>query len=140
MTRTVRKTNIRVVIEPRREGDYGFIILSPRNRTPESEERYGMAEAERIVSEVKRHVDDFSDVRIKFDQQTFCSTSEWTVDDEGNSLGRWPACCGTDQYDFFKEHESESDEWFAERGMDDPAYLAEFRAGDHVPTDQEGEQ
>ena len=124
MTRNVRKTNVRVVLEPSRTFTF-------RISTPEETERHALREAERIVEEVRRHVDDVGSAGVHYDLETFCSTREWAVDDYGDSLGRWPECCGDDQADFYNDHKDESDDWFTKHGMTDPEYLQEFRAGHH---------
>lgn len=116
MTRTVRKVNIRVEVEPRPQ---------PYLYTPEDREKYRMEEAERIKEEIRRHVDDYAHVSVQWDVETQCDT--WGTDAEGNALDQWPACCTEDQQEFYTEHAHESDEWFAQHGLDDPEELAEWR-------------
>ena len=132
MTRTVRKTNIHVVIEPTQE----FIF---RMSTLESAERHSLRESHRILEEVRRHVDDLGTVSLAYELETYCSTHEWTVDSEGDALDRWPACCRNDQADFYGEHKDESDTWFTRHGLDDPTYMQEFRDGMHQRVDETGE-
>lgn len=130
MTRQLMKTNIRVVIYPRREGDYGYVSISGVG-TPKSNERHEITEADRIAAEVERHVDDYSQVSVEYDYETRCGTDSYSVNRDGNGLGEWPNCCVADQGEFYADHRAELDEWFFAHGMDDPDYLAEFRAGHH---------
>lgn len=130
MPRTVRKTNIRVTVYPRSPWNFG-------NRTPESIERAELDQAEQILADIRRHVDNYGQAMLTYDLVTYCSTYEWEEDSEGNALDKWPNCCSDDQYEFYAKHAAESDEWFAEHGMNDPEYLAEFRAGLHRPEEED---
>jgi hypothetical protein len=129
--RRVLKTNIRVVVHPRREGHYGWATIGGVG-TPESHERHEMEEAERIHAQIKRHVDDFEQVSIAYDYATYCRDG-LTVDREGRGLDQWPNCCSADQQEFYDGHASEDDDWFFAHGMEDPDYLDEFRASKDAP-------
>ncbi|MFZ2718746.1 MAG: hypothetical protein WAZ12_03075 [Candidatus Absconditicoccaceae bacterium] len=125
MSRKVFKDDIRVVIYPRHEGDFGMFSTT-RYGTPESNAKFAEDEAERIVAEINRHVDFPGQVSTAYEKRTRCSH----CGDVGelSSPGWWPECCDAERVEFYSEHATESDQWFIDHGMDDPAYLAEFRA------------
>ena len=124
MSRTRFKDDIRIVVYPRSEGDYGWMSISGVG-TPESNARHFEAEAERIVSEIRRHVDAPGQVSIAYERKVRCS--HCGDEEPVKEIGRWPECCTAEQSEFFAAHSNEADEWFFDQGMDDPDYLAEFR-------------
>lgn len=125
MSRKIIKDDIRIVIFPRREGDFGLFSISGRG-TPESNARYVEREAERIVAEINRHVDFPGQVSTAYEKVALCTYCGAT--EELSTIDRWPECCDAEQMEFYREHAAESDQWFEEHGMDEPEFLAEFRA------------
>lgn len=123
--RKLREEDIRVVVTPRRDVDYGWMSMSVRD--PERNANHMREEAERIVNEIRRHVSDFADVRVESTPVTVCGSDPWVIDDNGNTTRWWPNCCFVDQQEYFDMHAHESDDWFDAHGMDDPDYLQEFR-------------
>lgn len=71
MKKTIRE-NFRVVIEPRRLGDFGFVSMSDSmaSRDPERDMR---ERCEEIAAQVKRHVDNVSDASVVCDERAECS-------------------------------------------------------------------
>ncbi len=136
MTRVMFKDDIHVVVEPRREGDFGVFSIGGYG-TPESNEKHLEQEAKRIVQDIRRHVDDVSNVYVVFETKVRCSHCGDVELFGTTSL--WPDCCGAEQREFYAAHEEESDEWFYEHGMGDPDYLEEFRAGFHTTAENDGE-
>lgn len=126
MSRTQFKDDIAVTITPRHEGDFGFMSMSGVG-TPESNAAHALSEAERLLSEVKRHVDAFSDARVTYKIRTRCEHCG-NVEDLAPGPPRWPDCCDAEQMEFLAAHSRETDEFFIARGMTDPEYLAELRA------------
>lgn len=118
--RRVEKQNIRVVVEL----EDPWLLF---DKSPEALERARLAIAERVKKEVLRHVDDINGVAIAWDLVTVCGGPHGGAEGDGNLLGRFPECCYDDQLDFVREHAAETDEWFIERGCDDPDYLLELR-------------
>ena len=123
--RSTRRENIRVVVTPRQEGDFGWMSVSIGN--PQSNSEHMRAEADRIVAEIRRHVDGIAGVGVIWETITVCGNDEYRIDAAGDSTRWWPECCTADQQEYFDLHAHESDEWFAEHKMSDPGYLQEFR-------------
>lgn len=117
--RRVEKQNIRVVVDI----SDPWLLL---DKSPEALERARLAIAERVKKDILRHIDDIEGVAVIADTVTVCDVNGWPEGD-GNLLDRWPECCDEDQVEFFRQHRSESDEWFAAAGMGDPDWLAELR-------------
>jgi len=96
-----RKTNFRVVIEPRRLGDFGRIKTSDTfvyGRGLEAEARIEKEYEERcneIASEIKRHVDNVGCTSVEFDQERVCEHcgSIWTEASQVYNGG----CCSKDE-------------------------------------------
>ena len=128
--RKVVKQDFRVTVYPRSRTDFGWASISNHD-SPAEKEKYEKKAADEILREINRHVDNISNAHVEYETITYCRDG-WTSDAEGNSLNRWPECCFEDQKEFYQEYEDESDEWFFEHGMDDPGYLDEFRAGEHL--------
>ena len=125
MTRAPFKDDIRIVIYPRSEGDYGWISIGNVG-TPETNARHLETEAGRIMSEIRRHVDAPGQVSIAYNRRLRCS---YCGDVEPlQEQDRWPECCSAEQSEFFAAHSGKADAWFFDRGLDDADYLAEFRA------------
>ena len=78
-----RKNNFRVVIEPRRLGDYGFVRVSDTffGGSPGRVAKDYEIRCEEIVDQVKRHVDNVGWVGIESDTEEVCSHcgSDWHV-------------------------------------------------------------
>ena len=95
-----RKINFKVVIEPRRLGDYGFVSVSdsftgrePQRISKDYEER-----CEEIVEQVKRHVNNVGWIGIESDTEEVCSHcgNTWDVspdDSDPNYPKGTPLCC-----------------------------------------------
>jgi len=66
-----KKSNYRVIVEPRRIGQYGFASISDYAIEPDEDkrnERY-RKECEQIVDNIKRHIDDVGAVYIDYDTE-----------------------------------------------------------------------
>lgn len=89
--------NYRVVIEPRRLGDFGGVRVSDRMVCPDEEHRQReyKQRCEEIMEEVKRHVDNVGSVDIECDVIEECSHcgAKWTEDSNEYNGG----CCEADQ-------------------------------------------
>lgn len=94
------KVNFRVVIDPRRLGDFGSIRLGASFLYGNTEEERKRAErdmherCDEIASQVKRHIDNVNYVQVEFDQEYVCEHcgAEWT---EGKSPYNG-GCCDKD--------------------------------------------
>lgn len=77
------KNNFRVVVTPRRLGDYGSIRVSDTffGRKPEDVQRDYQQRCDEIVEQIKRHVDEVGYVEIECDTEDKCSHcgSDWHV-------------------------------------------------------------
>ena len=80
MAKKMMKTNWRVVIEP----DDRFAW----RHWDESDYRQA---CEKVLAQVKRHVDNSEDASVKFDTEELCEfcKSEWETEESGE-----PLCCG----------------------------------------------
>lgn len=91
MAKIIRKSNFRVVIEPKRLGDYGSVRTSDSFlRKPEQIEKDYQRRCEDMVEEIKRHVDNVAGVEVEYDTEEVCGHCgyEWIVDEDGT-----PNCC-----------------------------------------------
>lgn len=96
----IKKSNFRVVVEPRALGNFGATIRvsdSFFHKTPESIEKGYMDRCREIADQIKRHVDETGSVDIEFDTTAICSHCghEWEVDETG-----LPQCCQKAQSEF----------------------------------------
>lgn len=91
----IKKTNFRVVVEPRRLGDYGALRTSDTafGRTEEQVEKDYKRRCEEIAEQITRHVDNVSSVDVDYDTDAYCSHCGygWEVDPETKE----PVCCNT---------------------------------------------
>ena len=64
------KTNFRVVIYPRRIGDYGYVsVRDDFFNTKEQVEKGYQERCEHIMDDIKRHVDYVGDIEILWDEE-----------------------------------------------------------------------
>lgn len=95
-----KKSNFKVVIEPRRLGDYGYVSVSD-GFFGRSEERIAKDYEERceeIIDQVKRHVDNVGWIGIECDSKEVCSHCgcNWDVldnDSDPEYPKGTPLCC-----------------------------------------------
>ncbi|WP_202844739.1 hypothetical protein [Luteimonas saliphila] len=94
------RTNFRVVIEPRRLGNFGSISVSDSffYRGPLADERIAQEYDDRcreIAEQVRRHVDNVSHTSVEFDQEPVCQHcgSTWTESSDDYNGG----CCAADE-------------------------------------------
>lgn len=93
-----KKENFRVVVEPRRLGDIGFMSISDRMACGNDEsriEREYESRCEEISQQIKRHVDNVSSAYVEFDRAPVCEHcgSMWTETSETYNGG----CCNKDE-------------------------------------------
>lgn len=96
-----RKENFRVVIEPRKLGDMGFVRTSDRflyGDSPDAQKRIEADYEEQcreIVAEVKRHVDNVAAAYVEYDKEFACEYcgSEWSERSNTYNGG----CCSKDE-------------------------------------------
>ena len=96
-----QKENFRVVVEPKRLGDFGFVSTSDcllYGDGPEAQKRIEAEYAERcqgIAAEVKRHVDNVAWAAVEYDQGYACEYcgSTWTERSDNYNGG----CCTRDE-------------------------------------------
>jgi hypothetical protein len=70
------KSNFRVVVGPRRLGDYGFCSMSDRLIHGDDVEKINSLYKERceeIVDQIRRHVDNVGDASVEYDTNVVCS-------------------------------------------------------------------
>jgi len=99
--KTTKKSNFRVVIEPRRLGDYGFASMSDRLIHGDDEQKINRLYQERceeIVNDIKRHVDNVKHASVEYDTNEVCShcDREWeeSQDDSDPDFPKGcPYCC-----------------------------------------------
>jgi len=95
------KTNFRIIVEPRRFGDMGFVRTSDDflyGRGKEAEARLARDYEDRcneILSELKRHVDNVGYAWVEFDQPSVCEHcgSYWAEESTSYNGG----CCSKDE-------------------------------------------
>ena len=89
--------NYRVVIEPRRLGDFGFFSTSDSMFCKDEADRQRQYKdrCDEIVSQVKRHVDGVSSVYVECDEVMVCEHcgADWTEDSPDYNGG----CCEADE-------------------------------------------
>jgi len=89
--------NYRVVIEPRRLGDFGIASVSDRMICPDEERRQReyKERCQEIVSDIKRHIDNVGSVDIECDAIEECEHcgARWTESSKEYNGG----CCDADQ-------------------------------------------
>lgn len=98
--KTIKKHNFRVIIEPRRLGNFGFARMSDHllYDSDETIQREYEKRCEEIVEDVKRHVDNVGHVSVEWDTEEVCSYCgrSWTESqddlDHGFPKGS-PYCC-----------------------------------------------
>lgn len=91
------RENYRVVVTPRRLGDFGVARISESACYADEADRHKqyLDACERIKQHIKRHADDVYSVDIEYDEIFVCKYcgSEWTEKDKNYNGG----CCGHDQ-------------------------------------------
>ena len=87
----INKNNFRVVIEPRRIGDYGFCRISDNAYSQEEKEKEYAKMCRDILDECKRHIDNVGSIYIDYDAEEICSFCGygWDIDPETKE----PLCC-----------------------------------------------
>lgn len=95
-----RKTNFRVVVEPRRLGDYGYVRTSDTafGRSIADVERDYEERCEGIAQDIKRHADNIGRVSVECDSEEQCQHCghrwEVSVDDSDSDFPKGtPLCC-----------------------------------------------
>jgi len=95
------KDNFRVVIIPRRLGDFGGISMSDSffyKQTPEDQKRYERDQEDRaneIAAQAKRHCDEVSRVDVEYDQAEVCEHCGYRWGEERSDYNG--GCCEKDQ-------------------------------------------
>lgn len=97
MSKKTTQENYRVVIEPRRLGDFGLASVSDSMVTSGEADRQRQykEQCEEIAAEVKRHVDNVGWVGVVSDEVAVCEHCgwQWTEDSADYNGG----CCEKDQ-------------------------------------------
>ena len=95
-----KKSNFKVVIEPRRLGDYGYVRVSDCffGRDEERIAKDYEQRCEEIIDQVKRHVDNVGWIGIECDSKEVCSHCgcNWDVSDDDSDPEYpkgTPLCC-----------------------------------------------
>lgn len=85
------KNDIRVEVEPRHPGNFGWVSISGCERS----EAETISICESIVQDIKRHVDDIQDARVVYHTELVCEhcDSIWT---EGEDSPHNGGCCFKD--------------------------------------------
>ena len=98
--KVIKKDNYRVVIEPKRLGDYGIVSM-PDYFIESDENKRNLRYKElcdKIVEDVRRHVDNVGNIYIDFDTEEICEYCglTWETDENG-----CPVCCqkAIDEYE-----------------------------------------
>lgn len=83
-----RNHNYRVVVEPKRLGNLGFLTVSDERIEPDPEKREQeyKSRCESIIDQIKRHVDSVGWVGLVWDAETRCSYCGHVEDGD-------PDCC-----------------------------------------------
>lgn len=91
MSKIIKKSNFKVVVEPKRLGDYGSIRVSDsffrrEDQIEKDYERRCMG----MVDQIKRHVDEVDNAYVDYDTEEVCSHCgyEWDENEDGE-----PLCC-----------------------------------------------
>ncbi len=108
--KTVIKSNFRVVVEPKRLGDYGCVRVSDSfgGKSKRQIEVGYINRCYEIVDQIKRHVDNFGSIDIQSDEEYICSYCEcdWSVS-EDDSDPKYPKgtplCCEEARAEFLKK-------------------------------------
>lgn len=89
--RMAKRENWRVVVEPRRPGNFGFARIGGMTQSEEQWE----ADCEELKRQIKRHVDDIEDIHVECDTNHYCEHcgSDWTEHSPTYNGG----CCEKDQ-------------------------------------------
>lgn len=94
MAKRIQWENYRVVVTPRRVGDFGYVRVTDsfvESDSAKLHKRY-MDICESILSDIRRHVDDVGDVDVVYDKCETCEFcyAEWSADKDGlcESCGR----------------------------------------------------
>jgi hypothetical protein len=98
MAKVIKKSNFRVIVEPKRLGDYGAVRTSDNFlRKPEQIEKDYQRRCDEIAEEIKRHVDNVGSVEVECDAEDICSHcgQEWEADGIG-----CPTCCEKAEQEF----------------------------------------
>lgn len=80
MSKVIKKSNFRVIIEPRRLGDYGSVRTSDSFMRNESQiEKDYQRRCDEMVDQIKRHVDNVDNAYVDWDAEITCSHcgSDW---------------------------------------------------------------
>lgn len=101
MAKITERSEWRVVVHPKRRGDFGSVIFSDNHYTQEERERHFDNLTKDIRAAIKRHVDGVDRIDILYDTHDYCSHCgrEWETEESGI-----PVCCSKAQ-----------DEWATER-------------------------
>lgn len=95
VTPTVRHTNHRVIIEPRRLGDYGWMRTSDRfgGIPQEQVEKEYQERCEEIADQARRHCDNVARAYVETDKEENCPHCghAWMPDKDGLNQ-----CCNTE--------------------------------------------
>lgn len=93
------KTDFRVVVYPRRLGDYGIVSMSDSvlHKPDEIEKEY-LERCDDIAEEIKRHVDQVGGVHVEFDTTETCSHCGYPWDESPDDSDPdfpkgCPVCC-----------------------------------------------
>jgi hypothetical protein len=98
MSKVIKKSNFRVVVEPKRLGDYGSVRTSDSFlRKPDQIEKDYQRRCDEIAEQIKRHVDNVDRVEVEYDEEFTCShcNQEWEADGSG-----CPTCCEKAEQEF----------------------------------------
>lgn len=97
MSKKTHQSGYRVVIEPRRLGDFGFASVSDSMMSSGEEDRQRQyrERCEDIVTQVKRHVDDIGHAYVECDTDDVCEHcgARWTEKSPHYNGG----CCEADE-------------------------------------------
>lgn len=97
MAKKMIESNFRVVVTPRRLGDFGSIRMSDSFvcSDPEKAAKRYRERCEEIKAQIKRHVDEVECVEIEMDKDPVCQYcgEPWTTDSDTYNDG----CCEKDE-------------------------------------------
>lgn len=91
MAKKLNRTDFRVVVYPRRPGNYGWVHIGGVTRSEKESENL----CESIKQDIRRHVDDIQNIEINWDSEKVCEFcgSTWSEDSAAYNGG----CCGKDE-------------------------------------------
>ena len=99
MSRIIKHDNYRVIVNPRRLGDFGYASISDAMVCADEAERLKMYKdlCDEIVADIKRHVSGVGYVGVECDSEYVCGYcgASWTEDDDKYNGG----CCAKDEID-----------------------------------------